>query len=205
MKREFAAAFVALVAASAVMIWSQPPAAPPGKTPLVWTSDDNPLRKEQMGLFNKQQPTIDRQLDPMNQGIEKVIVQSLAGVGPDLLDCRDANQLAAYVKAGIALDVTDDLKARGIDIPSQTWSCMQPMAIYEGRVYGVPTNAAANAIWVNKDVFKEAGVPLPQQGWTWDQFLQTAQKLTKRDKDGKPQQFGFLMDWWNFEHFNASS
>src|SRR5579885_1994800 len=121
MKREFLVAFLVLVAASVAMVWSQPPAAPAGKTPLIWTSDDNPLRKEQMALFNKEHPKVDLQLDPMNQGIEKVIVQSLAGVGPDLLDCRDANQLAAYVKAGIALDVTDELKSRGIDVKSQTW------------------------------------------------------------------------------------
>ncbi len=204
MKREFTVGFILLVAASLAMWLSQRPKMDDGKTPLVWTSDDNPLRQEQIALFNKLHPRLDLQLDPNNQGIEKVIVQSMSGVGPDLIDCRDANQLAAYVKAGIAWDVTGQLASAGIDVQRDTWTCMQPMAIYSGRVYGVPTNCAANAIWINKKLFADANIPLPKSPWTWVQFIKLAEKLTKRGPDGRPIQFGFLMDWWNFAHFRAT-
>jgi multiple sugar transport system substrate-binding protein len=204
MKRDFTLAFFALLFASVAMWAMQPNLSEHGKTPLVWTTDDNPLRRGQVGLFNTEHPKLDLQIDPVNQDIEKVIVQSLAGVGPDLIDCRDANQLGAYVKAGIAWDVTDELKKHGIDLKTQVWPSMIPFCIYEGRAYGVPTNSAANAIWINKDAFQAAGIPLPKTPWTWDQFILLAQKLTIRDKDGRPTQFGFLMDWWNFGHFEAT-
>ena len=43
-------------------------------------------------------------------------------------------------------------------------------------------------MYYNKDVFDAAGVPYPpakaDQAWTWDQFIEIAQKLTK-DRSGK--------------------
>ena len=204
MKLEFGAALVCLTAVSVIMWKSQPNLSVQGKTPLVWTSDDNPLREEQIDLFNRQHQSLNLQLDPNNQGLEKVIVQSLAGVGPDLIDCRDANQLAAYVKAGIAWDVTEELKARGINVRDQTWACMHPTAIYDNRVYGVPTNCAANAIWLNRKVFEELKVPIPKTPWTWQEFIALSQKLTKRDSGGRLERIGFLFDWWNAYHFVAT-
>ncbi len=172
-----------------------------GKQPLVWTSDDNPLRKEQIDLFNKLHPDLSLKLDPVNQGMEKVIVQSLAGVGPDLIDCRDAAQLSAYVDSGIAWDVTDQLKASGINLESDAWKCMLPMTTRNGRDYAVPTNSAVNAIWINKATFEEEGVPIPTGPLTWEEFIKVAERMTKRDAKGKPIRFGFLMDWWNWPHF----
>ncbi|MCW5941975.1 MAG: extracellular solute-binding protein [Fimbriimonadaceae bacterium] len=172
----------------------------PGRTPLVWTSDDNPLRKEQVALFNRLHPDLNLTLDPANQGMEKVIVQSIGGVGPDLFDCRDANQLSAYVKAGIALDVTDELRGMGIDVLGETWPAMRSVAVHEGRVYGVPTNIGANALWVNQDLLPR-GVVLPSGAWTWSEFIALAQRVTRRDQSGRVVQAGLLFDWYNWPHF----
>src|SRR5438477_9821423 len=111
--RVFALIFLALLALSA-LAWEIRPAPPPsGKTPLIWCSDDNPLRRAQIEPFNALYPQYDLRLDPTNSEMEKVIVQSLAGVGPDCFDCYSANQLSAYVRADIAWDVTDELKKMG--------------------------------------------------------------------------------------------
>ncbi len=204
MRSTFLISLGVLTLLSLAMWRSQPPASQSGKQPLVWTSDDNPLRKDQVALFNRLNPDLDLQLDPVNIQIEKVIVQSIAGVGPDLLDCRDANQLQAFVQAGIAWDITDELLRRGIDVKAQTWPVMQPIAIFEDRVYGVPTNCAVNAVWVNRDLVESEGIALPKGPMTWEQLIPIAQKLTKRDASGQPIQFGFLFDWWNYDHFLLS-
>jgi ABC-type glycerol-3-phosphate transport system substrate-binding protein len=176
---------------------------------LTWVSDDNPARRAQIALFNTGQgvmppvrtngapPAARRlQLDPDNTGMEKVIVQSLGGVGPDLFDCYNANQLAAFVRSGVALDITAALKARGIT-PEEAWPAVTPCFLYNGRAYGWPTNAAANALWLNKDLFEKAGVPLPvSHAWTWAEFIPLAQRLTKRDAAGHVLQYGFLADWF---------
>ncbi len=94
------------------------------KTRLIWSSDDNPFRRAQLEPFNKLHPEDDVVLDPNNAESQKVIVQSLAGVGPDLFDCYSGFQLSAYVKAGIAWDITDELKKLNIDV-KQTWPAVQ--------------------------------------------------------------------------------
>src|SRR5690242_4727831 len=102
--------------------WSiAPDAHRDGKTELTWCSDDNPMRRPQIALFNQMNPTLRLELDPSNAGLEKVIVQSIGGVGPDIFDCYSPFQLSAYVRAGVAWDLTDKLAAAGLDPRKITW------------------------------------------------------------------------------------
>ncbi|MDR3710661.1 MAG: extracellular solute-binding protein [Capsulimonadaceae bacterium] len=201
MKQLFAIIFFVLVVLSIVAIAMEPHGGVKGKIPLVWTSDDNPARREQFALFNKMYPKYDCVLDPSNSGMEKVIVQSLAGNGPDVLDCYGPEQMDAYVAAGVAWDVTDELKKRGVDVPHNVWSVNVGNCIKNGRVYGAPTNSGANALWVNRDLFKNAGLPLPKGPWTWDQFIPLAEKLTLHDASGRITQYGLLVDWYQWPQF----
>ncbi len=143
---------------------------------LVWISDDNPRRKEQIELFDQElklgllntpgfpaNPVDGLKLDPNNNGMEKVIVQSIGGVGSDLFDCYDHKALSAYVRSGVALDITDALKARGISI-DDAWLAAKSSFVYDGRAYGLPCNAGVDTLWINKDLFAKAGIPLPDRG-----------------------------------------
>ena len=175
---------------------------------LVWISDDNPRRKEQIELFEREQlsghlntpglpdsPKLGLKLDPNNNGMEKVIVQSIGGVGSDLFDCYDQKALSAYVRSGVALDVTEALKARGLSI-SDMWPAAAPSFVYDGHAYGLPCNAGVDTLWINKDLFEKSGAALPERrAWTWAEFLPMAHKLTTRDADGHVVQYGFLADW----------
>src|SRR5690349_15411783 len=108
MKLLFALILIALIALSAVAWVIRPKDVEDGKVQLAWVSDDNPVRKEQIDLFNRTDPACHLTLDPANNDMSKVIVQSVGGVGPDLFDCFNAAQLSAYVKSGIAWDLTDE-------------------------------------------------------------------------------------------------
>jgi multiple sugar transport system substrate-binding protein len=200
--RTFFFALLGALLLLSVVVWKlQPPISIAGKTKLIRVSDNNPLRQAQIDLFNKLNPTLDLQLDPSDNGVDKVIVQSMGGVGPDLFDCFSPLQLSAYVQSDIAMDLTGELKKRGIDITKDCFPGMLTTCIYQGRVYGVPTNIAADGIWLHKDLLAAAGIPVHKGPWTWAEFIPLAQKLTKRDATGKPLCYGFYFDWWNFAHF----
>ena len=216
MKAFFAVTLCVLGGLSGVAWLIQPKLGGEGKIPLTWVSDDNPARKEQISLFNELHPGHDLRLDPTNTGMQKVIVQSLAGVGPDLFCCYDGFQLSAYVRSGIAWDVTDELAKAGIDPKRDAWSGAHPNCIHEGRVYGFPDNASVDCIWINKDIFRKLGLPLPtgkvtrtdsqgrkvEEAWRWiEDFIPLAEKLTPRDADGRAEHFGFLFQWWAWRHF----
>jgi len=191
MKTVYAGALVVLLALSALAHQLTPRREVGDRLLLTWTSDDNPARREQIALFNREHPQYELCLDPNNVGMEKVIVQSLAGVGPDLFDCYSYAQLTAYVKAGVAWDVTDLYRRKGMKI-EDIWPVVYPNFIYEGKVYGHPTNAATDAIWFNRKLFDKYGVPYPAGDWTWEQFIEVAKRLTVKDSQGRYECFGFL-------------
>jgi len=82
---------------------------------LIWATDANPVRTEQMLLFRRAYPELDIDIDPANSARQKIIVQSIGGVGPDCYDSGGTANLAAYVQAGIAKNLSPivDLHRRG--------------------------------------------------------------------------------------------
>lgn len=199
MKLFFSVALVVLVLLSA-LAWNLAPAPPrDGKIPLVWCSDDNPARREQIALFNKLHPQYQLRLDPSNMDAQKIIVQSIAGVGPDMFDCYSGSMLRLYVKSGIAWDVTDQLRDEGINVTEDLWPPAQQCITYNDRTYGFPNNAGSYGVFYNKELFDKAGIAYPKGQWTIEQFIETAKKLTVRDSRGRAQQYGLMFDnsiWW---------
>jgi len=200
MRTFFGLALLALLALGGVAARLRPRPADPRTVPLVWASDDNPARRDQIDLYNRRHPGQTLSLDPNNTGLEKVVVQSIAGVGPDCFDAGEGS-LSVLIAAGIVEDITDDLARRGIVIERDTWPAVQSIVLRDGRAYGVPTNAAADAIFINKAMFREAGEPFPKTPWNWNELVSLAKRLTVRGPDGKAKRFGLLVDWNSWPGF----
>ncbi len=55
----------------------------------------------------------------------------------------------------------------------------------------IPQNISSLVVYYNEDLFDEAGVPYPEDDWTWATFLDTAKALTRdADDDGEVDQYG---------------
>lgn len=189
MRTFFISAIILFTALSFIAQWRKPQSSPAGKTMLTWVTDDNPARREQMALFRefcvaKGRPDIDIKLDPTNAGMDKVVVQSVGGVGPDLFDMYERGQLVSYHDAGILEDLTDTANRRGFGLDI-LWPALRDAATVDGRQYSMPTNCASTALFYNKDLFDKLGVPYPKGDWTWDEFVETAKRLTRRKADGR--------------------
>ncbi len=201
MKLFFSIALGVLVVWSVIMGLTGDRDVDDGRVKLVWVSDDNPARRAQVDLFNEQNLRAFVVLDPESAGKEKVVVQCLSGVGPDLLDIFDGFELTAFVKAGIALDITDALEEHGVSIENDVWSGTHTTALLGGRAYGFPRSASVDALLFNKALFEEAGLELPEKFLLSETFLELAKALTLRDAQGRIQQFGFMFEWWQYRHF----
>ncbi|MGH2370055.1 MAG: ABC transporter substrate-binding protein, partial [Chloroflexota bacterium] len=59
-----------------------------------------------------------------------------------------------------------------------------------GKLYGLPVDNGTGAIFYNKELFDRAGVPYPTNDWTWDDLLEKARRLTRKDDPSGPV-FGF--------------
>lgn len=59
----------------------------------------------------------------------------------------------------------------------------------DGDQIGIPKDVDTAAVWYNKDMFDEAGIPYPTADWTWEDFREDCKKLTKSDGS----QYGLAM------------
>ena len=192
---------IAVMALLSVFAWSiMPGRKHDNKVELRWITDDNPARRDQIATFNKLHPDMNLLLDPGTS--QKTIVQVLAGVGPELFDSYGPSQIESYVKSDVCLDVTDKLKEAGIDVNNDVWKAVHSTFIFNGRVYGFPTNVSCAGMLYNKTAFEKLGMPYPKGPWQWKDFLPVAQKLTLRDKSGKVTQYGFMFEWSYFPQFS---
>ena len=62
---------------------------------------------------------------------------------------------------------------------------------WQGTLMCIPQNVSSLVVYYNKQLFDQAGIAYPQAGWTWDDFVKTAQALTKdTNGDGTIDQYG---------------
>jgi multiple sugar transport system substrate-binding protein len=152
---------------------------------LRWVTDPNPARERQIELFRASHPNVDVFVDQASTGaMAKVLIQLAAHAGPDLIDVFSPEILAEFAKYGTLMDITSRCAAAGID-PGMFWPQCRAWMESEGRLFGIPSNAGTLVLFYNKSHFEEAGIPYPDENWTWEDFLKAAQKLTLRTPDGR--------------------
>ena len=76
---------------------------------------------------------------------------------------------------------------------------LKPMCDFGGETYYIPTGPMTMNLYYNKDLFDKAGIPYPDENWTWDDLRRAAKALTVRDADGRVTQWGFMCEnWWTW-------
>lgn len=100
------------------------------------------------------------------------------------------------VRQGRLLDLTryverDKEELRPQEFLSSAWKAY----IWDGKIWGIPFVSAGSFIYYNPDLFDLAGVRQPpveweKTGWTWEDMLAAARKLTIVDENGALKQAG---------------
>lgn len=66
---------------------------------------------------------------------------------------------------------------------------------WQNELMCMPQNLSSLVVYYNRDLFDQAGIAYPTDDWTWDDFLRTAQALTRDlDGDGQTDQHGLGTD-----------
>ena len=96
----------------------------------------------------------------------------------------------AYASKGALLTINEYVERDGIDLSVYDPTILE-LYMIDGQLHCLPIDHAALVVYYNKELFDAAGVDYPQDGWTWDDFLATADAMTMDvDDDGMPDQFG---------------
>lgn len=122
--------------------------------------------------------------------------QLLSGNAPDLFfviaeDFNDFAEIGALKDLGTLIE-----KDEGFDsnvFYSSAYACGE----YDGVQYSLPYECAPKLMFVNKSILDREGLRIPDKEWTWDDFYDICQKVTK-DKDGNgiADQFGVTGYTW---------
>lgn len=135
---------------------------------------------------------------------DKLQTTLAAGTPPDVF-AMDAPLYPDYQSRGVLLNLQSYIQRDNFDLSDfydTSLTCYQTPDGY----YGLPRDVQPSVMYYNKDMFDEAGVPYPDDTWTWDTLIEQGQKLTKdRDGDGTTDQFAIWADLWDMELYWASA
>lgn len=155
-----------------------------GKKVIRWCVDPNPIRKEQIKLFERMHPTINVINDPGAEA-QRLLTQLAGDVPPDVMALYDTQSVRQFAKNDVLLDLTPYVKQYGIPV-DKLYPGLSPYIYYGKKIVGIPENCGPYVLFYNKKLFREAGIPYPKPGWTWDECLAVAKKLTKyRTENGR--------------------
>ena len=171
----------------------------PATITLIYRRDLRDHIEEAMTKFNEQYPHITVNLRAASDG----------GLARDF-DAGDADVRAIFTA------IVDSQRERGdfvaldpfietdesFDVSDFYPAALEAFTI-DGKVWAIPYGVTSEVIFYNKDLFDQYGVPYPEVGWTWNDFVHTARVL--RDPEAGIYGFAHSPDvagWfhWAFIH-----
>jgi len=156
-----------------------------GKTTIVWnmwagdTQAEQKLR-DQMEVAQKvvgNDITIELQTAPWSDYFTKLNANMASG-NLACVTAMNGQRLSGYTEAFDAL--TDaDLAKMGTSRDKYSAGALAPMQV-GGKLYNLPYDTASMLMFYNADLFKKAGVALPTNDWTIDDFQKAAEQITAK-------------------------
>lgn len=168
-----------------------------------------PMVRPLLDAFHQEQPGLRVYFVPDPVDLEERMLFDLeAGTAADVFQgC--CTHFPAWAQAGYLLDLRPYIEADLDQATIADWDPAQYRALStrDGRQFGLPKYHGALALYYNKDLFDEHGVPYPDGTWDHDDYLEAMRKLTRgRQDDPQRGPWGSMMDvsWDRVQvHINA--
>ncbi len=130
-----------------------------------------------VAAFEEEYPNIEVELIfPEGSYEEKLQVMIAGDEAPDVMSIGSAH-IPNFAPAFAALD-----ESLGADANYLSQDLVDAL-VYDGVQYALPKRGNAKVFAYNKDILDEAGVEIPGDDYTIDQFLEDAQKIAALDDD----------------------
>jgi multiple sugar transport system substrate-binding protein len=162
-------------------------------------------RQRVVEAFGRRHPNIKvRTLLSGGNPLQHMSIYCAGGKCPDVLMAWDLTY-AGLAARGVLLDLNTMLaqdKAFAADVKADGIRSLYDTFTFEGGQYALPEQWSGNFLYYNKKLFAEAGVRPPprrwDQPWSFGEFLDAAKALTRRDRSGRVNQWGYVDSWVSF-------
>ncbi|WP_326667387.1 ABC transporter substrate-binding protein [Streptomyces sp. NBC_01257] len=112
--------------------------------------------------------------------LQKVTAALASGAYPDVAFIFGSD-LSSVARSPQVVDLTEHVRS-GPTPWNSYWSPAREAVTINGRVRAVPAMVDCLAMVCNKRMFAEAGLDLPEPGWTWAEFTDLARRFTDADE-----------------------
>ena len=123
----------------------------------------------------------------------KVQTVMAAGTVPDIVYMQGW-EWQPFAIAGALRSMDDFIKRDHAQLPNIWPPAYNSQTQWNGHTYMAPADTGPMVIMYNKAMFDKARVPYPKEGWTLDDFIQTAKELTVK-QGGKTVQYGYQANY----------
>lgn len=167
---------------------------------LQWNTNHNTLSVNDFKIvienFNEEFPDI--AINLINHGdseqyYTQINTAGVAGTLPDLFYVRSFD-VAPFGGRGWIHPLNDLMARDGMDL-SDFWPAQVAQNSYEGQLMTLPYDFSNWAIYYNKTMFDEFGVPYPTDDWTWDECYEIAAAFQEGDPSEQTR-WGLEMHQW---------
>jgi multiple sugar transport system substrate-binding protein len=157
-----------------------------------WTNADN--MKPLLEAFNKDfagkyEMVYEKLADSRTMTINTALS---SGQRIDVMTQAHSFDLRTRADSGVYLGLKRFFDKEGTTYGDVFGKSIEETQNFGGDYYSLPYSNNINMIFFNKKLFDEAGVPYPNPNWTWDDFRETAKKLTKGS--GANKVYGAMID-----------
>lgn len=122
--------------------------------------------------FEAQHPNVDIEVEQLTwaTGLEKIQAALASGTQPDVCELG-STWLPRFSYEGVLDDVTTVYEAERDSF------LMWESALWNGRAYGLPWVQGSRALFINRELFRRAGLDPDSPPRTWDELLVASQKI----------------------------
>ncbi|WP_439744595.1 ABC transporter substrate-binding protein [Bacillus pseudomycoides] len=151
-----------------------------------WDAGKNLKIQQQIAKkFEEKNPGVKVQVEAYGDGFDQKLAASFGAKNPP--DVMYMWNFPSYYKS---LETLDELAKKDPDMKlDDFYQGLFNYSSIDGKLYGMPAGFTTRVIYYNKKLFDKANIPYPKDGWTWDEFVDTAKKLT----DASNKQYGFAL------------
>ena len=137
-------------------------------------------REEVIDAFEEAHPCINVVfVDQLNFGADAHRLDQIqSGTASDLIAVESV-YIPIYTEFGGLADLTPFIEADPDFAPEEIYfESVWKAGFYQDVPRAINKDFSTSAIYINIDLFEQAEIPIPEEGWTYDDYLEMALKLT---------------------------
>ncbi|MFS0821484.1 ABC transporter substrate-binding protein [Bacillus sp. 1P02SD] len=157
----------------------------------LWDKNASPAVDKSIEAFNKQHPDIKVNVTytPWEDYWTKLKTSIGGGKGPDVFWMNGPN-FYQYASSGFIKDLEPYIQEDGEYKKDNYFPAVVDLYSYEGKLHAAPYFIDSVGLYYNKKFFDEAGIPYPDDSWTWDDIEKVGEQLTDKENGV----YGYSMD-----------